>query len=219
MSLRLLYVDELKGFARSKVMAALWIGLPVMSVLLRSLRPETEGIPLTMFVAILIASIAGTLSAVMLSASITGERNRNVYELFLIRPVKRRDLILSKYLAALSCLTIAVLLSFALGALIEAVSGNLESGILKASFESLLLSIAGMALACGVGVFFGVLINSVAVSAILSVYLGNQLSALVILPMVLVEKLDTIFYPIALGLLVPIILLVVSVQIFKKKMG
>lgn len=213
----LLYTDELRGFARSKVMYVLWIGLPVLTIIIRLARPDTEGIPLLSFVAIMIASIGGTLSAVLLSTTVTSERNRHVYDLFLIRPVERRDLIIAKYLAALTCLVIAAVLSMGLGAAVDAFSGNLQPGIVKNSLESVVISVASMAIACSVGLFFGIVVNSVAVSAILSVYLGNQLSAIIILPTVLVESLNRMGFSAAVGIAFPVVLLFVTIKIFERK--
>jgi len=80
MSLKILYIDEMRGFYKSKVMIVLWIGMPLISFLIQFLQPDLEGIPVTYFVAVLTASIGGTLSSVMLSTSITSERNQNVYD-------------------------------------------------------------------------------------------------------------------------------------------
>ena len=43
------------------------------------------------------------------------ERNRHVYELFLVRPVKRRELLLAKGLAVYSCVAVACLVSVIVG--------------------------------------------------------------------------------------------------------
>ena len=50
MSLWLLFKDELNGFYRSKVMLALWAGLPAMAVLLYFLVDDIEGMPITVCV-------------------------------------------------------------------------------------------------------------------------------------------------------------------------
>ncbi len=217
MNTSLLYADELRGFARSKVMYVLWIGLPVLTIILRLIQPDTEDIPLLSFVAIMIASIGGTLSAVLLSTTVTSERNRHVYDLFLIRPVRRGDLVLAKYFAALTCLVIATVLSMLLGAGIDAIAGNLQPGLVKQSLESVVISVAGMAIACSVGLLFGIVINSVAVSAILSVYLGNQLSAIIILPAVMIESLNKIAFSAAVGIAIPVALIFVTITVFKRK--
>ncbi len=218
MVIKTLFVDEFKGFAKSKVMASLWIGLPLLSILLRYARPDADGMPLLTFVAILLAGIGGTVAAVLLSTGITSERSRHVYDLFLVRPVKRRDLIIAKYLAAFSCLTIAVLLSVLLGLLVEAVTGKLTAEtLMKQNLESLLITLTGISIACAVGIFFGIVMNSVAVSAILSAYLGNQITGLVILPIALVSALNVPLYCILVGIAVPVVILTASSVIFERK--
>ncbi|MEE8440924.1 MAG: hypothetical protein V3S41_04315 [Spirochaetia bacterium] len=74
-----------------------------------------------------------------------------------------------------------------------------------------------MTIASAVGVLFGVLAESIAVSTILSVYLGNQLSAIIILPAVLVEGLNVPLFAGLVGALVPAVLMVVAIAVFKRK--
>ncbi len=216
--LGLLYLDELKGYYKSKLMVVLWIGLPLISFLVQFLNPDLEGIPLTTFVAILVGAIGGTLSSVMLSTTITTERTQNVYDLFLIRPVKRWEIILAKYFAVLSCLLIAVFLSFTLGVIVDLVKFNTSISVLiEMNAESLILSLATISVACSIGVFFGILINSVAVSAVLSVYLGNQISGIILLPTVLISGIPVEIYSISVGIGISTIILVGSLLIFNKK--
>ena len=216
--LGLLYADELKGYYKSKLMLVLWIGLPVLSFLMQFLNPNVEGIPISTFVAILVGTIGGTLSSVMLSTTITSERNRNVYDLFLIRPVKRWEIILAKYFAVLTCLLLAVLISLIMGIIVDiAKNGTPIMELLKPNAESLIVSLATISIACSIGVFFGLVINSVAVSAVLSVYLGNQVSAIIILPTVLITGIPVELYSIIVGLGISTIILLVSILIFNKK--
>ena len=218
MALKTLYLDELKGFARSKVIAALWIGLPLISVAFRFFRPDAEGMSLLTLVAILLSSIGGTVAAVFLSTGITNERGKNVYDLFLVRPVKRGELPIAKFLAAFSCLFVAVLLSVLLGIVIEAVTGNLQSvSFMRENVESLLITLTGIAVACSVGVFFGITMNSVAVSAILSAYLGNQITGALIIPLALAKSLNVVLYCALVGTFVPALILTISVLIFRRK--
>lgn len=215
--LKLLYLDELVGFARSRVMHVLFIGLPALTVLLRLVQPDTEGVPLFSFVAILVSSIGGTLSAVLLSTTVTNERTGGVYDLFLIRPVSRGSLLLSKFFAALSALLVAVVLSMAVGVAVDLIAGRYTAAVVSESLEAIVLCIAGMAVACSVGLFFGTVFDSVAVSAILAVYLGNQLSALVLLPAVFFERIDPMLFALVTGVVVPAAILVVTIRIFSKK--
>lgn len=217
MATKLLYKDELRGFVRSRVMLALWIGLPVLTLVMALLQPDTEGVPLLSLIAILVGSIGGTLSAVMVSTAVTNDRSRHVYDLFLIRPVRRGELLIAKYLAAVTCLAIAAVVSIGLGAAIDIIAGRMSAGLARMAGEALVVGLATMAIATAVGLLFGVLISSVAVSAILSVYLGNQLSAIIVLPTLLVDSLPTLAYAIPVGVVVPALLVSAAVLIFRRK--
>jgi ABC-2 type transport system permease protein len=216
-TLRTLYFDELRGFARSRVMVALWIGLPAISITLKLLQPNTEGIPLFTFVAIMIGSIGGTLSAVLLSTTVTSERARHVYDLFLVRPVRRGVLLISKYLAAITCLFAAAALSLGIAFVVDMLTTTDAASVAGPLGQSILVSAAAMAIASAVGILFGVLINSVAVSAILAVYLGNQLSAAVVLPAVFLERVNVAVFASAIGVGVPVVVLGAAILVFRRR--
>jgi ABC-2 type transport system permease protein len=217
MNLKTLYIDELRGLARSKVMIALWVGLPVLSLIFYLAQPETEGLPLLTLVAVLVGGIGGTLSAVLLSTTITNERNKHVYDLFLIRPVGRGELLVAKFFAAFTCLLVAAVVSMGMAVVVDMASGTLAPGIGRQVGQSLLISLAGMTIASAVGVLFGVLIDSIAVSAILSVYLGNQLSAIIILPTILVPGLNVTLFASLVGLVVPAAVMTAAGLVFRRK--
>jgi ABC-type Na+ efflux pump permease subunit len=218
MSLRLLFIDELRGYAKSKVMIVLWFGLPLLSFLIQFINPsELEGMPISFLVSIVVSSIGGTLSGIMLSTSIVSEKNRHVYELFLIRPVKRRNLLLAKFLAVYLCLVIAVSISLGLGLIIDALTGDLSEAFLNITFDSLIISLSTMAITCSIGILFGVITSSVPVAAILSVYLGSQLSSLIILPTFFISGLDTKTLALTLGLSLTIVIMSINILIFNGK--
>ena len=217
MSFRLLFVDELRGFAKSRIMIVLWFGLPLLTLTLRLLVPAAEGLSHLQLVSVVIASVGGTLSAVMLGTTTTSERNRSVYDLFLIRPVSRRDLILAKFTAGLSSLITAVLISVAVGTIVDLVAGNLSGGVARGIAESIVLSVTGIATACSVGLLFGTIFDSVAVTAILSVYLGNQLSSLVLLPGVFLPRLDPLLFSSVAGVAACAIVLAITIYVFERK--
>ncbi|MFX0005034.1 MAG: ABC transporter permease [Candidatus Hodarchaeota archaeon] len=218
MSLKLLFLDEWKGYAKSKVMIVLWIGMPLLSFLLQFIDPtQLEGMPISLLVSIVVTSIGGTLSAIMLSTSIVNEKNRHVYELFLIRPVKRSSLLLAKFLAVYSCLIIAISISLAIGLIIDGFTGNLSEIEWNMTAESLIVGISSMAITCSIGIFFGVLVSSVPVAAILSVYLGSQLSTLIILPTIFIEFLNTQLLALTLGLTLTTIIMTINLILFNKK--
>lgn len=217
MSLKILFLDELKGFYKSKVMIILWIGIPILSILLHFI-PNTEDFPITSLVAILIASVGGTLAAAMLSTSIASEKSRHVYDLFLIRPVRRRNILLAKFFSVYFCLIIATVISLILGLIIDGLTiGILPNYVLVQTFESLFISLAGMAISCSIGMLFGILVSSVPVAAILSVYLGNQLTALSILPTVFLDFINPILFALIIGISIPTFILTISIMTFNRR--
>ncbi len=218
MSLKILFIDELKGFYKSKVMIVLWIGMPLIALLFHYFQLYTEGIPISYLVSLLISSIGGTLSSVMLSTSIVNEKNRHVYELFLIRPIKRKNLLIAKFLAVYMCLTIAIGISIGIEIIIDVFINKIPlEFILNTIFGSLFTSMAIVAISCSLGTLFGVLVSSVSVAAILSVYLGNQLSAVLILPTFLLDFLDPLIVSPLLGSVITILLMSINIILFNRQ--
>ena len=133
MKLGLLFTDELRGFYKSKVMIFLWVGLPLIALLFRFISAGSSGqeIPFTLISSIVVSSIGGTLSAVMLTVFIINEKNRHVYDLFLIRPLKRRDIILAKFFSVYVCVAIASLIAVLVGMAADfATTGTLATTVL-----------------------------------------------------------------------------------------
>ena len=218
MSLPMLFRDEMKGFYKSKVMVFLWFGLPLMSLLLHLWYPDTGSeISFTTVSALLVSSLGGTLASVMLAVSIINEKNRRVYDLFLIRPIKRRDLLFAKFLAIYTCIAIASILALMLGMGIDyAMHGGTPAQMLKGAGESMTISLSMMAISSSVGIVIGVASPSVLVGAILVVYGGNQISIIPTIP-TLLKISNPIPFTVALGIVITMIFLALSVVIFNKK--
>ncbi len=214
MSLSILFRDELNGFYRSKVMLVLWVGLPALSVLIYLLSPNTEGIPVSVFSGLLVGSLGGTLSAAMLTMSIISERERHVFDLFVIRPVKRRDLLLAKFLAVYGCVAFAGLLSVLVGVLIDTgIRGTpLDLGAMG---SALILVFSMMAVACSTGILIGVSSPSILVGVILTLYGGNQLASVVILPVMLLSA--NALFPLLPGAGITALMLLLAVIVFNRK--
>ena len=141
MSLGLLVKDELKGFYRSKVMLTLWAGLPLLTLLIYLASPSNQSLSLASFTAIIIGSIGGVLAAAMLVSSIISEKSRHVFDLFIIRPVKRSDIVLSKFMATFFCVTAAGIIALIFGALFDLVrNGSLPGDILSISVNALIMA-------------------------------------------------------------------------------
>jgi ABC-2 type transport system permease protein len=179
MSLKLLFKDELKGFYKSNVMIFLWIGLPLVVSLFHILTPSTKDIPFSTLTALVVSTLGGTLAAIMLAVSIINEKEEHVYTLFVIRPIKRKHLLLSKFLAVYTCLAIATVLALMLGLALDYFLGTLPpEGMLSDTFFEFALALSMIAVSSAVGVFIGVVSPTVLVGVILVIYIGNQLSAL-----------------------------------------
>ncbi|NHJ24135.1 MAG: hypothetical protein EAX89_06145 [Candidatus Lokiarchaeota archaeon] len=218
MNFRILFFDELKGFYKSKVMLILWFGMPFLTLLLHFINPNLEELPVSYLVALLISSIGGTLSAALLSTSIANEKSHHVFDLFLVRPVSRTSILLAKFIAVYLCLIIATGLSLIIGLIIDFYNlGTLSEFIIQSTFDSLSISLAGMAISCSIGMFFGILLSSVPVAAILSVYLGNQLSAVSILATIFIDVIDPTLFALIIGSSVSIIFIGISIFAFSKK--
>jgi ABC-2 type transport system permease protein len=217
--LKLLFADELRGFYKSKVMLFLWIGLPIVAFLFRFVQTGTTGqsIPFTVISALIVSSLAGTLAAVMLTVSIINEKNRHVYELFLIRPLKRRDIMLSKFLSVYTCVAIASLIAILVGAAADYVtSGALSATVFQDTVKSLAISLSMVAVACSAGVLIGVAAPSVLVGAILVIYGGNQISVIPLVPTLLnLPQAD--LFTVGLAAVVTITLLLAALGLFERK--
>jgi ABC-2 type transport system permease protein len=219
MNLALLYVDELRGFYRSKVMLFLWVGLPVIALLfhLVQTRSTSQEMPFSVVSALVVSSVAGTLAAVMLTVSIINERNRHVYELFLVRPLKRRDLLLGKCLAIYTCVALASLVAVFVGLAADYLGGNSVPATLFSDVaQSLAVSLSMLAVACSVGVFIGVASPSILVGAILVIYGGNQISVIPLVP-TLLDLRHVVLVTIGLAAVVAIGFLWLAIALLKRK--
>ncbi len=217
MSLSLLFKDELRGFYKSKVMLVLWVGLPLLAVILRLTNPDIGEIPFTTFSAILVSSIGGTLAAVMLAVSIINEKDRKVYDLFLIRPIKRRNLLLSKFFAVYLCISIAAVIALITGVFVDVVRiGALPEAVIQDSLRSIVTGLSMMAVSSSAGLLIGTVSPSVLVGAVLVIYGGNQVSILPSLPAIL-ELENQLVFTVLFGVSFTIFLMAVSIFLFDKK--
>jgi ABC-2 type transport system permease protein len=219
MKLGLLFVDELRGFYKSKVMIFLWIGLPIIALLFRFVSASSSGqnIPFTLISSIVVSSIAGTLASVMLAVFIINEKNRHVYELFLIRPLKRRDIILAKFFSVYTCVAIASLIAVLAGMITDyATTGTLSATVLSNAGQSLATSLSMIAVSCAAGVLIGVASPSVLVGAILVIYGGNQISVIPLVP-TLLNLQDATVFTIVLAGATAAGLLAAAVALFERK--
>ncbi len=216
MSLMLLFLDELNGFYRSKVMIALWVGLPAMALLLYLLVPEIEGIPISTFTALLVSSIGGLLTSVLIVVNILNEKEKKVYDLFMVRPIWRGNLLLAKFSAVYLCVMIASLIAILLAAFLDAATNGYDIGTTISSLrDSLIITASIMAINCSAGVLIGVFSNTVLVGVLLVIFGSNQLSSLVLLPMI--SDIGEIWMAGLASLGISVLLLVGAVLLFNRK--
>lgn len=218
MNFSLLFSDELRGFYKSKVMMFMWVGLPVVAVLVGYLPTNEQEIPLTAISAIVVSSLAGTLASVMLAVSIINEKSKNVYQLFLIRPIKRRDILFAKLLAIYVCVIIASLIAVMVGIAGDYLkTGMIPEAVLTSTVETLVISFSMLAVSSTVGLLIGVAAPSVLVGSILVIYGGNQISTITIIPTLL--NVGILRIPITAGLAITtaIALLAVALKLFDRK--
>jgi len=214
MSLPLLFVDELRGFYKSKVMLFLWVGMPVLALLVH-LYIQSGDIPISALSALLVSTLSGTLASAMLVVSILNERERHVFDLFVVRPVKRRDLLLAKFFAVYLCVVAAAMIAVGVGALIDYFDASMPMDVLLDGVaKSLVMSFAMLAVTAAAGVLIGIAAPSMLVGVILVIYGGNQISGVIGAAGLYLEN-DAL--TICLGLAVAVVLLAISLRVFDSK--
>jgi ABC-2 type transport system permease protein len=160
-------------------MALLFLGMPVVAVLMYLLSPDLGGMQLGAFTSLIISSMAGLLASTTLAVSIINERTQGVFDLYLVRPVKRSHLVLAKYIAVVVCVIAAAAVALLIaGAYDYAAHGTFDLGSMG---QPMMIVITMTSLSCAVAVLVGTMVRSVLLGVILTLYGGNQLSAVVVL--------------------------------------
>ncbi len=198
----LLFRDELTGFYKSNVMLILWFTLPILSILSFLYFPASdEEASLSIITSSIISGIGGWLAAMMLAVHIIHEKSHQVYELFLVRPVKSSQIILAKYFAVFFCVALASLIALSSGFFIDSVVLDRFSII---------------AIECAAGALVGVLASSVIVGVLLVVLAHNIISLSIIVP--IIGKINhPVLLALVLGILFTSLLLMITNVVFKKK--
>ena len=137
--------------------------------------------------------------------------------LFLIRPIKRRDILFAKLSAIYVCVVIASVIAVMVGIAGDYLkTGIVPETILISTVESLVISFSMLAVSSSVGVLIGVAAPSVLVGSILVIYGGNQISIITAIPALLNLGNSTL---IAVGsaITTTIVLLAVALKLFDRK--
>lgn len=188
-NLKLLTRDELVGFAKSKVMLVLWIGLPALALLifvmpiLLGQEPADSERSMSAFVALLVSSLGGTVAAIMVAVDIISERNRGVYQLLVIRPLPRDAILWAKYIAVVTCVTLACVAALATGLVVDLARGTELPPEAWNQVGRALVSTAGViAISTAVGVFVASVSTSILIAVILILYVGQNLAVIPMIP-------------------------------------
>lgn len=210
--------DELNGFYRSKAIIALWIGLPVLTFLIYWLTPNVKGMPFGVFFAAMISGIGGTIASVLLAINIIHEISRNVYELFLVRPIKREYLLLSKFIAVFICLFIAVTVSLLIGFIVDLSKAEIssEDSFIK-TLEAFGYSLTTILVSSALGIFIGVISPSVLMGIILIIFFSSNVSSILLLLPTMLDLSQPLLFTFLISFVASILLVMISLSIFKNK--
>ena len=188
MKLQLLYIDELRGFYKSKVMLFLWIGLPIIALLFRFIQSSSTGqaISFAVISALIVSSLAGTLG----SRHACGLHNQRE-EQACLRVVPDKTIKKKRH----NALKIPLRLHLCCNCKFHSylcgdscsyfTSGVLSATVFQDTAQSLAISLSMVAVSCSAGVLIGVAAPSVLVGAILVIYGGNQISVIPLFPTLL----------------------------------
>ena len=214
----LLFRDELTGFYKSNVMLILWFTLPILSILSFLYFPASdEEASLSIITSSIISGIGGWLAAMMLAVHIIHEKSHQVYELFLVRPVKSSQIILAKYFAVFFCVALASLIALSSGFFIDSVVlDRFSIQLFYNTIDSLVIGFSIIAIECAAGALVGVLASSVIVGVLLVVLAHNIISLSIIVP--IIGKINhPVLLALVLGILFTSLLLMITNVVFKKK--
>jgi ABC-2 type transport system permease protein len=218
MSLLILYRDELKGFYKSNVMIILWIGMPLISVIAYFTLPKTDtATPVSLVASGIVSSVGGWLAAIMLAVHIIYEKSHHVYELFLIRPVHRSHIIISKFLAVITCVVSSLIISMLLSITVDYLFLQQHPATLFTdTLQSLIPAFSIIAMECAAGAFVGALVSSALVGIIL-VVITHNLSALAILAPIMWHVPHTTLLSAATGMGITSVFLYLAISIFQRR--
>lgn len=220
----LLFRDELNGFYKSGVMIALWVLLPAIGILvyfaiggqMAEMMPGQE-VPMTVFIGYIVSNIGAQITAIMLTVNIINEKNSKVYEIFVIRPIRRSDLLWSKFLSVFLCVMLACIIALFTGILVDTIAGNPPSSfIIEKTLESFVMGMGIVGVFAATGIVVGVLADSILVGVLLILFVGGNLPLLPALPTMF--GLDnSMLWSLLIGAVITVGLMLLAGALFKNK--
>jgi len=217
MSFSLIFADELKGFYKSKVMIFLWIGLPALAILIHLTTETYEGLPISYITALIVSNLGGLISAIMLTVNIIHEKDQRVYDLFLIRPIKRWHLLISKFLAVYIIVSIACFIAVSLGIMIDVFESQLLLDVFMGEVVDLvIITLTTIAISSAFGALIGVISPSIVAGVIIGIFVGQYVIMIPSIPGIF--GIDASVYLVGLiGGIVTVIMLVLAIILFNRK--
>lgn len=226
-SFTLLFKDELYGFARSGVMITLFILLPVLALPLYILMAKvTADNPMSMMfgpmsilsvVALMVSNIGAQITSLVLTVNIINEKQKKVYDIFVIRPIPRANIILAKFFSVFLCVGVACILAIMTGVAFELVRGiDVNWTLISGTLESFVLSLGIVGTLSAVGILFGIMTDSIIVGVILILFLGGYATYLPMLPGMLGMS-NSALWSLIFGILTTAGILAIAISIFNKK--
>jgi ABC-type transport system involved in multi-copper enzyme maturation permease subunit len=224
----LLFKDELNGFAKSSVMIGMWVGMPLMGLLLYFILPDAMpvngpglseaniSIPASTFLALMLSSTAGLLAATLVGIDIVNEKNKKIYDLFLIRPINRGSYMWAKFFAVSLCVTVAFAISMGAGILVDVIRGVEISPMMRETIlEKFFSGVGVVAISTASGILIGMMSSSVLMAVMLVWFIGQNLMFIPILATVIS---NTWVMAITMGLtaVLSILFVFVASMIFKR---
>jgi len=128
------------------------------------------------FMSFIETSIAGAIASVLVAVEIVSDRSRNVYQLYVIRPIRPESLLWAKFFAVSALVIIAVTISMSIGFIFDVTEGRpIDGDELVQSGKVILATAQGVGLACAGGVLFAVLAKeSILIAVVLVLQIGQN---------------------------------------------
>jgi ABC-type transport system involved in multi-copper enzyme maturation permease subunit len=223
----MLFVDELSGFAKSAVMVGMWVGMPLLGIMLYFVLPdqmpqspmlEGTGItfPASTFLALMLSSTGGLLAGTLVSIDIVNEKNKKVYDLFLIRPINRGSFMWAKFFAVSFCVTVALAISMWAGIMVDIVRGVEISPLMRETIVEKFISGVGVVIiSTASGILIGMVSSSVLMAVMLVWFIGQNLMFLPILAGIFSNEW-VISITMGLTVILSVLFVMISSALFKR---
>ena len=217
MSFSLIFTDELKGFYKSKVMIFLWIGLPALAILIHLTTEAYPDLPISLFTAIIVSTLGGLISSIMLIVNIIHEKDQRVYDLFLIRPIKRWHILISKFIAVYIIVSIACFIAVSIGIMIDLVESQIFMDLIMDQIVDLvIITLSTIAISSAFGVLIGVISPSIVAGVIIGIFVGQYIIMIPSIPGILGFESSAILVGL-IAILITDIMLALAIILFNRK--